>query len=466
MAFQLSNAGAKDFDISSPLLEQTFKLSKDSSGSCFTDSTHLRVNLCFYSNTFTVEISDTKGQPQYSVVLNKFAVVKPPTPEVPQEYTLQQAVQKAWQQNFDNRIEFQHVTQARAGAQVAKKNLLPHVSFGTIVNLLTPSFLGVLQSAGDLLPFLFPSRWIEAKKAQHMDEAELDTLNLLRLDTAVQIEALFYNYENDRQIHDLYSSTIEKAKAIQRDVAFREKLAFANYPPGSTDIVTVPINLLEESFIPMEALVNEDKAAIAQAMGLVNSQGVTDAKLGIEVLPIERAQPLNVDDVTKVAIARSVELRQLDFLIQAADNNTSGVYWNWLDPTGDPTMNLGLNLKGNVEIAKSQKIELQINKEKMVQGLGQKAEAAVEDYNSSIKLYAKSLAAIETENRILAKVHSDLVINGKIDFGGLEQDYQDLLTATVSAQNALFTFRCARARIDRLQLQGYYVKATIPTEKK
>ena len=48
----------------------------------------------------------------------------------------------------------------------------------------------MLGTIGDLVPFLFPSRWFHAKEAREISVVEQNTLALLRADLMPQVEGL------------------------------------------------------------------------------------------------------------------------------------------------------------------------------------------------------------------------------------------------------------------------------------
>jgi multidrug efflux system outer membrane protein len=461
ISFHIDQLKDKYFALSGPLIEGSVRVNKDKDNLCFRNGVGQTVDFCFYRDLINVDVTDKDQNPLFSLSLNKFAVEKPIVVETPKAFTLEEAINRAWKLNFDNRIEFEHIIQAKFNAKAAKLNLLPHISFGSVLAGLTSlTFLNMMASAGDLVPFLFPTRWLQAKKAGQLNEAELDAMTLMRLDTAAQVEGLFYNFENDRSIKELYSDTLVKAKAARAEVWAREQLGL--YPVGSTDNADSIINFLEQSYSIIEALLVEDKASIAQVMGFYNPNAVADATIGEEISPITKASTLDSDIVSKTAIGRSVELRQLDFLITAAKDNKRTVVWNWLDPAGDPTMNLGFNLKSNVNVAASQIYELQIRRNEMSQNIGQRALDAVTDYNQALKSYSIAVEGQAIQKRRLAQINNLLLTTGKIDLFNLVSVFQDFLTAGVNAQTNVLSYRMARTRVDRLLLQGNYINGTKP----
>jgi len=459
LVFELSKIGNKDFVIGGPFVDNQIKLIKDKDDDCFTESKNL-VDFCFFRDVITIEITNGTKASEYALSLNRFAQVKPPPLEEPRVYDLQTALDHAWNFNFDNRIEFEHVIQAKYGAQAAKRLLTPHISFTTIINNIKPSILSVIGAAGDLLPFLFPTRWLQASHAAILSQAEQDGMTLMRIDTATQIEAQFYALENYRQLKEHYAYAKAKADRLTEIVGIRVKGGFAR-PITIQDFFTMTGEMQDDA----AWITNEfegQKANIAQVMGFYNPGAVQDAVIGTEDLTITKATPLVAADLLKIAEDRSIELKQLQFLIDAAGNSKKQVYWNWLDPTGDPTLGLGWALKSSINVADSMVREAALRKGEMQRQLAGQVFAAVNDYNTAVNDFPLVAKLEQAQVQRLEQYETDLKMNGNENTDraiGLLQDY---VNEDIKLQFDLQTFRTARARVGRLLLQGFYAKATLP----
>jgi hypothetical protein len=459
LVFELSKIGNKDFIIGGPFVDSQIKLKKDNDDDCFTESTNL-IDFCFFRDAITIEITNKAKASEYAISLNRFAQVRPPPLEEPKVYDLQTALDHAWSFNFDNRIEFEHVMQAKYGALAAKRLLTPHISFTTIVNNIKPTILSVIGAAGDLLPFLFPTRWLQASHAAILSQAEQDGMTLMRLDTATQIEAQFYALENYRQLQAHYAYALKKAKQLTDIISLRVRGGVAK-PITVQDFFTMTGEIQDDAAWITDQF-EAQKGAIAQVMGFYNMAAVKDAEIGTEALPITKATPLVMADITNIAEDRSIELKQLQFLIDAAGNSKKQVYWNWLDPTGDPTLGLGWALKSSVNVADSMVREAVLRKGEMQRQLAGQAGAAVNDYNTALNDYPLVAKLEEAQAQRIEQYETELKGNGKEDTDraiGLLQDY---INEDIKLQFDMMTFRTARARVDRLLLQGFYVKGTLP----
>ena len=376
------------------------------------------------------------------------------TAETPQAYTVATAIDRAMKMNFDSRIEFEHVIQAKQNAKAAYLNLLPHLSINSILALVVPSPASILSVAGDLVPFLLPSRWFQAKQAKDNSWAEQQALVLMRMDTATLVEGLFYANERDRAVQGIYKGLLDTAGVVREEVRMREKMG--QYPKGSTDNLDSIINSMNQDYDLYNQVLAEDLASISQSLGYYTPTAVSAAALGAEPDNIDQAKAMDLKTITDTAVQRSFELKQIDDLMAASKNSKNQLYFNWLDPVGDPTANLGFNLKANFAVANSKITEVQLRRSQIQNILENKAFAAVTEYNQSLKTYAEAKDGVAINQRRMNQILNFVKVGNDVDLFHILDIVQDSLAAGMRQANALTTYRISRGKIDRLLLQGYY----------
>jgi len=459
LVFEFSKINKKDFVIGGPFVDAAVKLKKDEGDDCFTEPSN-HIDFCFFRDGITAEVTNLTKQSEYALSLNRFKNPKPIPQEIPQVFDLKTAIDRAWNYNFDNRIEFEHVMQAKYGALAAKRNLTPHVSFSTIVNNVKPTILSIIGAAGDLLPFLFPTRWLQAKRAGLLSQAEQDAMTLMRLDTATQIEAQFYGLEDYRKLVDHYSYALKRAKRLLEIMQIKVRAGLVK-PVAGQDFFT-RVGEMQDDSQWMTSQFEDQKISVAQVLGFYNKDAVKDAIIGNEALPISKAKPLDSVELKKMALDHPIEIKQLELLRDATINNKKQVAWNWLDPTGDPTLGLGWALKSSINVADSMVREANLRIEDKRHQLEHQVETAVSDYNAALSAYPNAFQLEQTQIQRLDEYEQVLKGSGKEDTDraiGLLQDY---INEEIRLQFDLLAFRVARARIDRLLLQGFYSKAPLP----
>ena len=374
--------------------------------------------------------------------------------EKPAIYTLPEVLKLTETKNYSSRIEFEHVMQAKRTAKAAQLHLIPHLSFSSILSNTSPTFLSIIGAAGDLLPFLFPTRWIQTKNAKLRSKVESETLTLMQEDASSLVEILAYAYRRDSEVLFAYDTLINRAYgALEASDLIEKKKQF---PEGSTDHLKATIQFMEADFAALEELRKEDLLALSQAVGFHNPEAISELQFTEESLPIERAVILNSKPVSDVAVEMALELKQIDELVQIGRNQRKATYFSWLDPAGDYMSNLGFGLMDTVAVASSQIAELELKREQMQIGLVQNVYVAVAQYNQAIDQYPAVLEMAKLSEIRLNRVIFQLTPNSNLNTLDIQAVFQDYISTEVRKANLLASFRTARARINRAVLADVY----------
>ncbi|MGZ3694788.1 MAG: hypothetical protein ACXWQO_11475 [Bdellovibrionota bacterium] len=444
------------------LMKEGVQLSAiDGEKNCFEGKSQYSLHVCVTEEELLTEVSDRSGNSVYSLSLTKFNSGKPPKFEAAQDFTPNIAAQKSLTLNFQSRIEYEHVMQARLGMKNAQLNMLPHISGATITAVGSAFVSGgvslpslAIQAVGDFFPFLLPSRWLNVDSLKLQSKSERQALAIMRLDAGAQSESMVYNLLRDQEITVQMASVIATEKSLRDEISERER--FGQLPKGTTDDIDSAIDLSSTDLQNLQLLVSEEKHFLAQSMGLYNPEAVRDVSVGTETLPVQNAVPVNEHEAIATALDRSFELKQMDYLIASSRKSTEARSWEWLDPTGAPNAGLGFGTSSYVKIGESQTRELQIKRQLLQSQIMQKTADAVKEYNSGITLYqrASDLQRVQERrfNRIVDQVH----FGTNYDMFGLLQVFKDYTQASVSAYTAVAEFRTARMKLDRVLLRGNY----------
>jgi hypothetical protein len=160
--------------------------------------------------------------------------------------------------------------------------------------------------------------------------------------------------------------------------------------------------------------------------------------------------------VNPVALARSVELDQLNDLIAQAKLARKEEYFDWLDPVANPALGLGVSLPAELTIAQSQFNELGIVRNQTESGISQEALNAVTDYEQAIDNFQDAQSDIVLHEHRLNTILQQLSSGVNVDAFDLCSVIADDLGANLAVEQARADYRVARAEIDRLLLQGFY----------
>lgn len=387
-----------------------------------------------------------------SLAIQSYAVTSSPTPA---PLSLSDAMQLAMTHSFQSQVEFQHLMQARNTAKASYQALLPHIGLSDILSNLIPSVTSALSVIGDVLPFLFPNRWFQARAGTYLANAENDGYLLMKLDMANQVEGLVYALARDQAILSAYQKLYPRAQAAQSLTAGIESKG--GLPAGSTDNITALIDSMVLDMDDLTSLVKADEAAISASLGYADPQ-LVEVEIGTENIPFETAIPLVATDLIPQVLDRSLELNQEGYMIEAAQYQKRAIYFEWLDPSvSSPEADLGIALGATVAVASSQIQELQVDQSQLKFNLEKSVYSNVGSYNTAIQERATLQDDEMLEERRLNTVIAQIYPGSSINTMDVQGVFQDNLSHWIRKEGVRADFRIARAQIDRLLMQGYYV---------
>ena len=222
---------------------------------------------------------------------------------------------------------------------------------------------------------------------------------------------------------------------------------------------------LSENLISMRSDFAESleisRAGFSNTLGYLNPEAIDFVDLGEETITIDNATPWpEKEDLADVAIYKSFELNQLHFLIEASATQKLMIFFTWLDPQGsDSHSNLGFATGSRMEIAKSRIRELEVKQKQLEAILRTKAYATVRSYNTTLENYRREKGAYQKAGVKLDGLVRDIIDKKVFDQATIQAEIQEFIGKIINEQNRLATFRIARSKIDRIQLQGFYQRA-------
>lgn len=438
--------------ISAPELLDRPETIPRSSEDCFVSK---RITFCQAGREISIDFAGDEKAPAVSFILDRGSLGQKPTFENPKDYTIADLLDRALTRSFESRIEFEHVVQAKLSAKNSWLNLLPHLSINSITAIAMRDVASLIGAIGDLVPFLLPTRWLQAKEADHRAAAERDAYVIMRADAANIVEGIGLAVRRDVAISEALEKNYAQVKIIRDEIHAREKLG--QFLPGTSDDTTALLNQLDQDRLTLDASLKNGLAALAQASGFINPNAIArlETSVGID---IERPEPVDEDAVYDNAYWRSIELRQLDSLIEAAKLNKTQRYLSWTDPSGDYTGGLGVNLLAYVPIGESQVREAKSRYEWMEGTIAQKVRQALADRKFSIDSYALAKDSIDIQKRRVGRIIQQMRVGQSFDPIGLALSLQDLVRSNLAKIFAESAYCMAISRLNRMLYAGPYAK--------
>ena len=417
------------------LLEKVPHQDTSNRSRCYATPQVTQISLCYNSNQVYLKILDGTLKPILTISGSRFKVEADFDLEKPEEFSLDQAVREALAGNYDARISLEHVIQARSAATAAWLNLLPHLTANLIWHAPLPSYISIIATLQGLTPFLLPTWWLDGKISFIQTKIANDARIILQADLASNIEQLFYSYERDSRI-----------------LASYQKVALLSLKHPQIQDWIQPLQT------GLEQVLKRDQYAISLALGKRNPEAVAKISTGEENPSIDQCKPIEQAELAEIARRRSFELDQIDYLIQISKIREAELYFIWLDPSGDQRFGFGLNLMGQERVAQSQTKELKIKRDQIQSAIYRNAYLTSIEYNSALENSKKFRLRDEIEADFF-RLARDLERDGattRENTETLKASIQSYLAEVTQFETQIAAFRIARAKKDRLLLEGHF----------
>lgn len=462
--FNLTLTSQDEIHLESPdWIQEKFALKRKNVGDtpekyqCFSDEVNWNVELCHTHKRFYLKFIDQNQRTQLVLSGHKFKPEPVYPLETPVHLSLPDAIHKALTHSYSSFIAMEQLIQAKQAALAAWLNLVPHLTTNLIWSV-DPSFVSYIGSAQILVPFLLPNYWIDAVIASIDKKIKLDAYLIFQSDLAVSVEQLFYAFERDTKILAAFQS-------IQDDLEFYEQTAFDSDLEGSATQVFLNEIAALRAFLKasqdeVEAVLKQDRTVLSKILGFNNPEAVQSISFGEEISPYDKSEPLHWPQLGDWAIQRSFELQQMDYLIDIAELKEVSLFFNWVDPSGDPKIGLGVNLIGQVKVSQSQISVLELERAELRRTIQYDAKSVVDEFNDSrAELRKPQRNAVGLSNIESMDYHFLLeqsIATGEFRFERIQKSVQALLASVVERENNLAIYRTARSKKDRFLLTGYY----------
>jgi hypothetical protein len=433
-------------------------LLKDSKN-CFstpaTSSGVTQLRLCYDGAELSIDhVVDANHE--YIYVLDRHNDADHPALETPRTYSVPELLQLGKNKSFTSQIQFQNSRMSHLNAQTAHMNLLPHFSYATIssavIGAITGNWAMLLNTVGDLAPFLVPSNWINAKAATFQSNADYYAWLLMKADSGNIAEGLAYVVLRDKAAYAALAK-YEAPLSEMRDIV-HEKEVLGLVPQGSADSLSNMLSSLQTLQIRLKKVIAEEKRALSFSVGLINPEAVDDVT-DVTDLSLETPVSLDTASIQNLVIDRSMELRQLDSLVHVAKENALNRWFSWVTPS--TSASIGFGLPSSIQAGKIPVMELMIQRQQLQATLIQKVENSADEYNASLRTYA-----LAKENSKILEDRVDLLRQGMIN--GLAVSVTDIQVALGDKMkgetdliDAQYTYYAAVGKFNRMLLAGPYL---------
>lgn len=436
----------------------------------FGTSANTSVELCWNKSRLSLKYKSKNSKSVLSALYLRKAdnLLPPPGKENGASiYTLDELLGRTKFLNYSISQEAERVYQAKKQVTVAVGNLLPHFNTRDALAYATGGPLGIIETVGDFLPFLFPSNWFKWIEAGHLANAERKSFASLRGNEMNAVENLFYLVQRDQSVFSILETHIEWLKKIHSAIEVKEQNA--GIAKGSADLFSTVIVELAQDLEQLRFLLNQEFASLSHAVALPPISGISG--LALIVIPdLALVTPIDPKNIYVEAQAKSYEVAALEYLVKASRNGIGERIFGFLDPTSDK--NLGFGYPASIQIGKSRVAELQKRKNEIFSLVEKRSVDVASDFNASLRAYNLGSAGLKSSQAYLGLLLRELQSGDEIldrpEFLNLMiETSRKVLRFKSNLVSAQYSFMIAKSKIDRLLLSGYYqnLEAGIPQLK-
>lgn len=432
----------------------SLSLKKDKNSNCWRSVTP-KAFACLDSTGFQFQV-DLNNHEQVRFWTDKGASLpRSPVDANSQTFTVDQLRSMSVRGNFDNRVEYEALIQAKRQADIAALSLGPKLSVNGMMNVYTGGLTGLLTgSITELAPFLFPSNWYAAKSSERTAQAATTAAALLKVDIALQVETLAAAVSRDKGILDSYESLIGETEPIREQISVRERLG--QFPQGSTNNIDSILSQAKQDSIAILQTIGDEKRSLAVMVGIGNLDAITAIDWSTDPNPLNSPLKINTSTMLERAISESLEIAQIQSLMEAGQMKVQQADWSWLDPSGNPATGIGLANGAGISLSKSQLRSLQIHSEQIDSLIQQRTLGAAQSLQTALQSYSVTTSTLQINEDRKNQMFDKIGLGFTVDFFGLVQVLQDDLKSKVDVQNAVASYRIAKASVNRLLMQGPY----------
>lgn len=362
-------------------------------------------------------------------------------------YTVEEIVKNAIENSPSARQQVYTLFQARQQVKVQVGQLLPQINLSNIIdNAISSAFS--LDSIVPLVGFLFPGRWFNFGASKNLRDAEAESLNALYGNLALHIQLLNYNIQSqiwNMRIYEHYSNQI---KAL---IDYFEDQQSPGYGRASKEEIALLENELSVVVFSL-GFANNLSAyypQLAYAMGYDPNLDWGEMHLMPEpVVSLSKAKIPVYEKLWSKVLERSPEVRNIEFLIEAAKNNKNASYYNFIDPASGTNLNVGFGPTVKINRAAIKNLKEQLK------GTRQELSTTIQTNINYMQQSLTSIPSIEHAFVSLENIRSDVErhINNRKEKLNIQKIIRYFVYSRNQAINyvvSFFNYKNAEATLNR-----------------
>lgn len=389
------------------------------------------------------------------------------------EIDLKQVVEKVSTEDFKVYEAAIRVYQAKEGITVARMNLLPRLNVWKLASAALSIFSGgpigaasgAFSIVEDIAPFVVPANWFRVNQAKLFYKADVEGYRALCGNQVLTAKSLYFHLLLDTSLLEHIKKSRGELQDIYRIVNVRETFG------GSSQKVSLEIKqrilALEDDIRGMETLINEEENILGFMMGYPT--GTRLKAKGVKLPDYDKLELLSYEDFEFRAIDSSPEIKQYDFIIEAADYVRKEVRYSFLGSssmsrglTGGvfddlPIQNgLGFGNAASLRVVRSQKEMLRVQKEAVRETVKRHLSLLVNNYNLDVNSYKNNRKRVELADASLKNLYQRIRFGEEVESLTLLEASRNHIEADTALYAIMYRFLSSEDKLARMIFHGDY----------
>lgn len=391
------------------------------------------------------------------------------------EIDLKQVVDKVSTEDFKVYEAALRVYQAKEGVTVARMNLLPRLNVWKLASAAFEIFAGgpagaaagVFSIVEDMAPFVVPANWFRVSQSKLFYKADLEGYRALWSNQVLTAKSLYFHLLLDTSLLQHIKKSRSELQDIYRIVNVRE--TFGGSPQKVSLEIKQRLLALEDDIRSLEVLINEEENILGFMMGYPTG---TRLKAKTVTLPdYDSLEPLDYEDFVFRAVDSSPEIKQYDFLIEAAAYVRKEVRYSFLGTssmsrglTGGvfddlPIQNgLGFGTSASLRIVRSQKEILRVQKEAVRETVKRHLNLLVNNYNLDVNSYRNYRKRVELAEDSLNNLYQRIRFGEEVESLALVEASRNHIEADTALYAIMYRFLSSEDKLARMIYHGDYAR--------
>lgn len=391
------------------------------------------------------------------------------------EIDLSQVVKKVSTEDYNVYQSALRVYQAKESITVARMNLLPKLRVWNLASAAFAIFTGgptgaaggALNLVEDIAPFLIPANWFRVSEAQILYKADVEGYRALWGNEVLTAKSIYFHLLLDSSLLEHIKKNKTELEEIYRIVKVRE--TFGGSPQKVSIDIQQRLLALDEDARSLEVLINEEQSLLAFMMG--HPVGTRLRAKPIELPDYDSLSVLDYEDFEFRAIDTSPEIKQFDYLVEAADYVRREVKYSFLGAsslsrglTGGvfdslPVQSgLGFGTGASLRIVRAQKEILRVQRDAVAETVRRHLKLLVDNYNLDVGNYHNYKRRVALAKNSLQNLYKRIRFGEEVTSLELIEASRNHIDADTALNAVMYRFLSSEDKLSRMIFHGDYEK--------